>query len=227
MIKKKNYHPKILLLHNRLAQEYGKPRWQPGYDPLTELIFTVLSQHTSDSNRDIAFARLRKKFPNWELVRDAPKQEVAEAIRTAGLWKIKSARIQSLLRMITERFGKLSLDFLAKLDTNQAKEILLSLDGVGLKTAACVLLFSLHRPLFPVDTHIFRITKRVGLIPQKATPDDAHQILQESVPGKIMYPFHINLIRHGRLICKAERPECNQCCIYDQCKYYSKSKLNN
>lgn len=225
MLKKKSNHPKILLLHNRLVREYGKPKWQPGYDPLTELIFTVLSQHTSDSNRDVAFAKLRKKFSNWELVRDASKQEVAEAIQSAGLWKIKSVRIQSLLRMITERFGKLNLNFLAQLDTIQAKELLLSLDGIGPKTAACVLLFSLNRPVFPVDTHIFRVTKRIGIIPQKATPDDAHQIMQEIVPGKIMYAFHINLIRHGRVICKAQQPLCDRCCIYDQCRCYS--KLNN
>jgi endonuclease-3 len=227
MLKKKNNHQKILLLHSRLGREYGVPKWKPGFDPLTELIFTVLSQHTSDNNRDMAFSRLRKQFSNWEEVRDAQRKEVAIAIRSAGLWRIKSVRIQTILRIITDQFGELNLNFLKKLETDKAKEILFSLDGIGLKTAACVLLFSLNRPVFPVDTHIFRMSKRIGLIPQKATPDDAHQIMQSSVPARLMYGFHINLIRHGRVVCKAQTPLCDRCCIYDQCSFYKKQIRNN
>ena len=220
MLKKTKDRPKIRLIHNRLGKEYGIPKWEPGYDPLTELIFTVLSQHTSDKNRDTAFARLQKQFPKWEQVRDASVRAVESAIRSAGLGRIKSARIQALLRTINDRYGKLRLDFLQKLPTEKAKEILLSFDGIGPKTAACVLLFSLARPVFPVDTHIFRISKRLGLIPVKSDPDDAHRIMQELVPDKLMYPFHINLIRHGRAVCKSNRPICERCCIKDSCNYY-------
>jgi endonuclease III len=224
MLKKKiNHRNKIRLLQNRLSKQYGIPKWEPGYDPLTELIFTVLSQHTSDKNRDHAFARLRKLFPSWEQVRDAPIKYIESAIHTAGLGRIKSARIQSLLRTITERYKTLNLDFLKDLPIDTAKQILLSLAGIGPKTAACVLLFSLEKPAFPVDTHIFRVTKRVGLIPQKSNPNTAHRILQEIVPDKWMYPFHINLIRHGRAVCKAGRPLCEICCIRDQCNYYKKA----
>ncbi|MDI6783290.1 MAG: endonuclease III [bacterium] len=220
MLSKANQRKKIRRLHNRLGKEYGIPVWEPGYDPLTELIFTVLSQHTSDKNRDTAFARLQKRFPKWEVVRDAPGKAVESAIHSAGLGRIKSARIKALLRTITDRYGKLSLDFLQQLPTVKAKEILLSLDGVGPKTTACVLLFSLARPVFPVDTHIFRVSKRVGLIPAKSNPDDAHRMMQELVPGKLMYPFHINLIQHGRAVCKSSRPLCERCCIKDNCNYY-------
>jgi endonuclease-3 len=225
MLKKQIKHrTKIRLLQQWLDKEYGSPKWEPGYDPLTELIFTVLSQHTSDTNRDKAFANLRMKFPDWELVRDAPIKSIESAIQTAGLGRIKSARIQSILRTITERYKTLNLDFLKDLSTDTEKQILLSLDGIGPKTAACVLLFSLQRPVFPVDTHIFRVTKRIGLIPQTANPDTAHQILQELVPDKLMYPFHINLIQHGRKVCKAGKPLCEICGINSYCNYYLAKK---
>lgn len=228
MLKKKiSQISKIRLLHNRLGKEYGIPVWESGYDPLTELIFTVLSQHTSDSNRDKAFANLRTLYPTWEQVREAPIKSIESAIQTAGLGRIKSARIQSLLRTITTRFGKLSLDFLKDLPTGKAHEILVSLDGVGPKTAACVLLFSMQRPVFPVDTHIFRVSKRLGLIPQKVNVDQAHQILQSMVPDNLMYPFHINVIQHGRKVCKAGRPLCEMCSIRDQCNYYKQYRNPN
>ncbi|MFB3897134.1 MAG: endonuclease III [bacterium] len=222
-----SHRNKIRLLHNRLGKEYGVPVWESGYDPLTELIFTVLSQHTSDTNRDKAFMQLRTLFPTWEQVRDAPIKSIESAIRTAGLGRIKSVRIQSLLQTITARFGKLSLDFLKDLPTGKAHEILVSLDGVGPKTAACVLLFSLQRPVFPVDTHIFRVSKRLGLIPLSADADAAHQILQDLVPDNLMYPFHINLIQHGRKVCKAGRPICELCSIRDQCNYYKQYRNPN
>jgi endonuclease-3 len=184
------------------------------------LVGTILSQNTNDVNRDRAFARLRERFPDWSQVRDAPAEEVIETIRSAGLANQKGPRIQEALRRITQERRELSLDFLADLPLEEARTWLLSLDGVGPKTAAIVLLFSLGRPAFPVDTHVHRVSRRLGLIGQRTSAEKAHGILEEWLPQHWYYAFHVNVIRHGRQVCHARKPRCEICVLRDLCDYY-------
>lgn len=210
----------VLRLHERLLAAYGTSVRQPG-DPLAALVSTILSQNTNDVNRDRAFARLRERFPTWEAVRDAPPEAVIEAIRPAGLAPTKAPRIQEALRRISAERGALSLDFLADLPLEEARTWLLAIPGVGPKTAAIVLLFALGRPAFPVDTHIHRVARRLGLIPPRASREQAHELLERLLPPDIYYPFHINLIAHGRAVCHARNPECDGCILRDGCAFYS------
>ncbi len=203
-------------VHERLLAAYGAPVRQPG-DPLAALVSTILSQNTNDVNRDRAFARLRERFPTWEAVRDAPVEEVMEAVRPAGLAPTKAPRIQEALRRISAERGALSLDFLADLPLEEARTWLRAIPGVGPKTAAIVLLFALGRPAFPVDTHIHRVARRLGLIPQQVSREQAHELLEALLPPDIYYPFHINLIAHGRTVCHARNPECARCVIREDC----------
>ncbi|MDY0020410.1 MAG: endonuclease III [Anaerolineae bacterium] len=212
----------LLELHRRLTEAYGMPLRDPRYDPLSELVSTILSQNTNDRNRDLAFNRLRAHFPTWEEVRDGSEAEVIEAIRPAGLAPSKGPRIQAALRHITEEHGELSLAFLQALPLEEARAWLTALHGVGPKTAAIVLLFSLGRPAFPVDTHIHRVTRRVGLIPATTTREKAHELLEHLVPPELYYPFHIQLIEHGRAVCLARRPHCERCTLQEFCDYYKK-----
>jgi len=202
-----------------LLQAYGAPA-RPRLDPLSELVSTILSQNTSDVNRDRAFERLRERFPTWEAVRDARARDIVQAIRSAGLSQQKAPRIQEALRTITRERGKLSLDFLAAMPVEEAKTWLTHLNGVGPKTAAIILLFSLDRPAFPVDTHIHRVTRRLGLLDPKVSAEKAHAILEALVPDKLYYPFHVNLIRHGREVCQARRPRCEVCSLRRSCDYW-------
>jgi endonuclease-3 len=208
-----------LVVHRRLADQYGERPNRPRLDPLAELVSTILSQNTNDRNRDRAFASLRERFPTWERVRDAPVAQVEEAIRTAGLARTKAPRIQAALRRITEARGELCLDFLADAPLDKARAWLTSLEGVGPKTAAIVLLFAFGRPAFPVDTHIHRVSKRLGLIPPKTSRERAHLLLEAILPVEIYYPFHLNLIRHGRETCGARRPACSRCSLLDLCPH--------
>ncbi|MFN2184617.1 MAG: endonuclease III domain-containing protein, partial [Anaerolineae bacterium] len=192
----------------------------PHLDPVSELVSTILSQNTNDDNRDVAFDRLRSQFPTWQQVRDADTDAVIEAIRPAGLANQKGPRIQEALRRITQERGELELDFLAGWPVQDAKAWLNSINGVGPKTAAIVLLFSLGRPAFPVDTHVHRVTKRLGLIGPNVSREKAHQELERLVPEEAYYPFHLNLIRHGRQICTSRNPKCAQCSLRDLCNYY-------
>jgi endonuclease-3 len=210
----------ILHIHNLLLQEYGDHPWQPG-DPVAALVSTILSQNTNDVNRDKAFGRLRKRFPTWEEIRDAPLEELIEAVRPAGLAPTKAPRIQDALRRITEERGKIKLDFLKEMTLEQARAWLLSIPGIGPKTAAIVLLFALGMPAFPVDTHIHRVSRRLGLIPEKTGREKAHALLEDLTPPDIYYPFHLNLIEHGRAVCRARRPECERCVLQDDCAYAS------
>ncbi len=210
---------KVKAVHEALLEEYGPRRWRQRLDPLSELIYTILSQNTSDVNRDRAYERLKKRFPTWERVRDAQVEEIAEAIRPGGLAKVKAPRIKSILHTITERRGKLSLDFICQMEIEEAKEWLGSLTGVGPKTTACVLLFGCGRPAFPVDTHVYRISKRLGLISRKASTQEAHQTLEDLVSPRDYYAFHLNLIAHGREVCKARRPRCEICGLASYCDY--------
>lgn len=211
---------KITAVHQRLLEAYGEPRWRRSLSPLDQLVSTILSQNTNDVNRDRAFAGLRQRFPTWEEVRDAPVQEVIEAIRPAGLANQKGPRLQKALQRITEERGELSLDFLADLPLKEARAWLMSFDGVGPKTAAIVLLFSLGRPAFPVDTHVHRVSRRLGLIDQGVNAAKAHELLEVLVPPDWYYAFHLNVIHHGRQVCHARKPKCHACVLRDLCDFY-------
>lgn len=178
---------------------------------------TVLSQHTSDVNTARAFAGLKERFPRWNDVVGAPVRAVADAIRSGGLADQKAPRIQSILREIERREGTLSLARLEDLDDHEVEDYLCSLPGVGPKTAACVLVFSMGRAAFPIDTHVHRVAKRLGWIPETASADRAHALLKTTVPPEIRYELHLQLIAHGRTICKARNPSCSQCVLLDVC----------
>ena len=211
---------KTIEVHRRLLEEYGEPTWRPHMDAVSELVSTILSQNTNDVNRDVAFDRLRSRLPTWEQVRDADLEIVIEAIRPAGLANQKGPRIQDALRRITRERGELDLDFLADWPVEDAKDWLCAINGVGPKTAAIVLLFSLGRPAFPVDTHVHRVTKRLGLIGPRVSREKAHTSLEGLVPETDYYPFHLNLIHHGRQICSSRSPKCGECPLRDLCQYY-------
>jgi endonuclease-3 len=204
----------------KLQQKYGEPRWRQSLSPLDELISTILSQNTNDGNRDRAFAALRQRFPTWEAVRDAPLSAVVETIRTAGLAQQKGQRIQAVLRSITEQRGRLELDFLKEMDAEEAQQWLRQFKGVGPKTAAIVILFSLNKPAFPVDTHIHRVTRRLGLIPESASAEQAHRLLAEIFEPGEYAAAHLNIIRLGREICQARKPKCPICPLQEECTYY-------
>jgi endonuclease III len=210
-------------VHRRLLATYGEPQWRPHLDPVSELVSTILSQNTNDTNRDLAYSRLREQLPTWEQVRDAEPEAVIAAIRPAGLAKQKGPRIQAALRFISQERGELSLDFLADWPVDRAKAWLSSINGVGPKTTAIVLLFALGRPAFPVDTHVHRVTGRLGLI-GRASREKAHDELEALVPAEAYYAFHLNVIRHGRQVCASRKPRCPTCVLRDLCGYYQVSK---
>jgi endonuclease-3 len=212
---------RIRWVYERLIEVWGTPDWEPDGDALGGLIATILSQHTSDLNSARAYERLRSAFPDWSAVRDAPVEVVADAIRVGGLAQVKAERIQRVLRAIGGRAGgALDLDYLGNLSLSDARDSLLALPGVGPKTAACVLLFSLGRPAFPVDTHVWRVTRRLGLIDPKVTADAAHVELERQIPPEWRYTMHVDLIQHGRRICHAQRPDCERCALRARCHYY-------
>jgi endonuclease-3 len=204
----------------RLMETYGSPQWRKHLPPLDELISTILSQNTNDVNRDRAFQSLQERFPSWEEVRDADPQLVIEAIRSAGLANQKGPRIQSLLQAITEEQGKLDLEFLRHLEPKEVQKWLLHFKGVGPKTAAIVMQFSLDIPAFPVDTHIYRVSGRLGLRAPNVNADAAHKILADLFPPESYYAAHLNLIRHGREVCHPRKPACERCVLQDLCPYY-------
>ncbi len=182
-------------------------------------MLTILSQSTSDTNRDRAYEILRSRFPNWEDVRKARRSQVEDAIRSAGLWKQKAQVLQETLDALHERNGGLEMDFLERMSDAEVIDYLTAFRGVGVKTAACVLCFSMGRPYMPVDTHVHRMARRLGLIADRATAEQAHSILNrdDSVPPEIRFTFHIQLIRHGRAVCRARRPACEECVLGDLC----------
>ena len=213
--------PEILVqqVHQRLLKFYGQPTWQNPLPPVDELISTILSQNTNDTNRDRAFNFLRQHFPTWEAVRDADTTSVIAAIRPAGLANQKGPRIQQVLREITAERASLDLGFLKDLPVEEARTWLMKFKGVGPKTAAIVLLFSLGRPAFPVDTHIYRVTGRIGLRPEKMSVEDTHTYLEKLFPPETYYDAHLNLIRLGREICAARKPACPRCPLREICNY--------
>ena len=185
---------------------------------IDEIVMTVLSQHTSDVNSSRAFNGLRSRFSSWEEVLDAPTEEVADAIRSGGIAQVKATRIQQILGEIERREGKLDLSRLSSLPDEEVNGYLCSLPGVGPKTAACVLLFSMGRPAFPVDTHVHRVTTRLGLINERTTAAKAQQLLEPRIPPELRYELHMQLIRHGREICKPGIPLCSSCALFDLCE---------
>lgn len=199
---------------------YGYPGWRPWLPPLDELIDCILSQSTTDRNRDRAFGQLKERFPTWENVLNAPVEEVIDAIRPGGLSNQKGPRIQAVLRRILEERGELSIDFLGDLPVEEAKAWLVRFDGVGPKTAAIVLCFGFNMPAFPVDTHIHRVGQRIGFLPQGISADKAHPVMEAIVPPDDYYAFHLNLIRLGREICHARKPDCAHCPLQAYCDYY-------
>lgn len=211
---------KAQAVHQGLMDVYGRPQWRPHLDPISEVVSTILSQNTSDVNRDRAFDRLRARFTTWEVVRDAPVEAIEEAIRSAGLAQQKAPRIKGALRFISQERGELSLDFLKDLPVDQAKAWLTQIKGIGPKTAAIILLFSLGMPAFPVDTHVHRVSRRLGLIGPKVSAEKAHDFLEDLLPAGLYYPFHLNVIRHGREICNARNPKCEICPLQTLCDYY-------
>ncbi len=212
---------RAIRIHERLLAFYGEPIWRNPLPAVDELVSTILSQNTNDINRDRGFNALRTKFPTWEEVRDAHPQDVIDAIRSAGLANQKGPRIQQVLRSITEERGSLDLSFLGDLSVDEARAWLTRFHGVGPKTAAIVLCFSLGKPAFPVDTHIYRVTGRIGLRPERMTVEQAHPHLESLFPPETYYPAHLNIIRLGREICTARRPYCEKCPIVDLCDYGS------
>jgi len=206
-------------IHERLLEFYGEPIWRNPLPAIDELVSTILSQNTNDINRDRAFNALRAKFSTWEQVRDAQTNDVVEAIRLSGLANQKGPRIQQVLRSITEERGGLDLSFLKELSVEDARNWLTKFNGVGPKTAAIVLCFSLDMPAFPVDTHVYRVTGRIGLRPEKMTVEQGHPHLESLFPPETYYAAHLNIIRLGREICQARRPRCEVCPIIKLCDY--------
>ena len=219
---------RVLAIRDRLRAMYGRPRNSPHADPVHELVLTILSQNTSDTNRDVAYAGLRARFGSWEEVRDAPTDEVEEAIRRGGLAPTKAPRIQAVLREIsrlndagTSRSAQsgepIDLDWLRDAPREEAIPFLTGLPGVGRKTAACVLIFAFDRPEIPVDTHVHRVGGRLGLFRENAGFDEAHDEMLAITPPADAYELHMNLIRHGRELCRPANPRCGECALSRMC----------
>lgn len=212
---------KIVRICDTLDEYYGKKEWTQAEPILDELIFTILSQNTTAKNCKEAYAHLRERYPDWNTVRLARTEDIADAIRPAGLANIRARRIKSILGDIYARQGNYDLEWVANLPDKEAADTLLEFPGVGRKTAACVLMFSHGKQILPVDTHVYRVAVRLGLIPEVGE-EKAHDLLQEMLPRERIYSFHINMVAHGREICHARKPECYICPINKECDYYAK-----
>lgn len=208
-----------LQVQRLLRREQGPFRPKPRLPELDELVATVLSQHTSDVNSERAFASLKERFPAWEDVLGAPTAAVADAIRMGGIADQKAARIQRILAEVAELEGRLDLARLRELDDEAVEAYLTALPGVGPKTAACVLTFSMGRPAFPVDTHVHRVALRLGWVPARATAEQAHVLLRDLVPPAIRYDLHLALIVHGRTVCRPRQPACDRCVLRPRCVF--------
>ena len=213
---------KVNAVFERLSAKYGRPKWKRSGPAMDVLILTILSQNTNDRNSGEGFRRLKAAFPDWAAVEKAHWRTVAAAIRVSGLANVKSRRIRDILRRIREERGSYSLEFLKRRPLAEARQYLSDIPGVGPKTAACVLMFSFGMPVFPVDTHIHRVSRRLGFIPEKTGPAQAHDLLQALVRDDRVYPFHMLLIRHGRDTCHARRPACAECVLRGLCPYREK-----
>jgi len=212
-------------MHSNLVQQittqletaFGIPRWQGPGKPLDSLVLTILSQSTNDRNRDAAYRQLVEQFPDWETLMNAPVELVARAIRTAGLSNQKSVSIQKALRWIYSTFHTFDLAFLCDMEPQQVIDMFLQLKGVGIKTISVVLMVTCGVDIFPVDTHVHRICKRLGLVPEKANAEKTHHLMQPLVPKGKAFSLHINFLKLGRTICKAQKPACRECPISNLC----------
>jgi endonuclease III len=207
---------RVRAIRDRLRELYRRPTNSVHRDPVHELVLTILSQNTNDRNRDVAYERLRARFGSWEEVRDAPVSEVADAIRPGGLAETKAPRLQDVLRRLGD---PIELEWLRDAPRQQAIDYLIALPGVGRKTAACVLIFSFDRPEIPVDTHVYRVGDRLGLFREGASFDEAHDEMRAVTDPEDAYELHINLITHGRLVCRP-RPRCHACALRRMCPAY-------
>jgi endonuclease-3 len=202
-----------------LTPSYGRTEWRPHGDGTGELILTLLSQNTADSNSGRAFARLLERYPSWQAVIDAPLSDVEDTIRPGGLAPTKAPRLKQLLADVKDRTGGFDLSFLREMPLDEARQWLRDLNGVGPKTAACVLVFALGLPGLPVDTHVHRVALRLGLAPAKLTPEKVQSLLEASVPPEHQFLFHVMLIRHGRHTCSAQKPACGRCPLLPGCPF--------
>ena len=197
----------------QLGEAYGPVEWEPRYNPAEELVYTILSQHTSDINSERAFLNLMSVFGTLDAIADASTDDIEEAIKSGGLAKQKSVRIKQVLNIVRSDVGSFDLSFLGEMPLDESKAWLKDLPGVGPKTAAIILCFSLGMPAMPVDTHIYRVSQRLGLIGKKVSADKAHDILEPMISQEDVFAFHMYLIKHGRQICKAQRPRCDECVL--------------
>lgn len=211
---------RVRRIEGALAERYGRPRWGGPGEPLDELMLTILSQNTSDVNRDRGWRRLKERFPTWEAVADADEDALADAIAPAGLSRQKAPRMLAILRDVEQRFGALSLEALNDWTSDEVRDFLTAYPGIGPKTAACVLMFAMGRPVMPVDTHVHRIAGRLALIPERASFEEAHRTLERATPPELVYPFHIEMIRHGRALCRPTNPKCGACPVRGECRFY-------
>ena len=207
--------PKEVII--RLDCEYGPLHWQPSKDAVSVLVETILSQNTSDTNSGRAFKSLLETFDNWESVVSADVERITDSIKRGGLANIKAERIQAVLRRIWEERGSFDLAFLRGRPIPEAKAWLMRLPGVGPKTASCVLLFALGMPALPVDTHVFRVSWRLGLIDRRSSTEEAHELLERLIPEQQVYAFHMQMVQHGRRVCRARNPLCRRCVLEEIC----------
>ena len=212
-----DYRKRLREIMDLLKEHYGVPEPSGRTDPVDSLVTTILSQNTNDINRDKAKKKLDATFDSWQEILDADVEEVTEAIRVAGLGSTKAERIQTFLRTIKDEQGEFTLNHVNEMDKNEAKEYLQKFPGIGPKTAAVTLCFAFDRPVMPVDTHVHRLAKRFELIPDSTSRSKAHDILEEQVPDDRIYEFHINLIKHGRAVCKARNPKCQESFMAEYC----------
>ncbi len=218
-----DYRATIKDIRRKLIDAFGLPEWRPSLSPVDELVSTILSQNTNDLNRDAAFEQLKAAFPDWQAVMDAEPEAVIDAIRTAGLANQKGPRIQGALQDIARHTGgEISLDFLKEMDWDDARDWLMDIKGVGPKTAAIVLLFSMGIPAFPVDTHIYRVTGRIGIRPEALSVEKTHAFLEERIPVDYYYDLHLNLIKLGREVCGARKWHCFRCPVESLCTFDDK-----
>lgn len=203
----------------RLARAHGPRRWPGRRDPVDVLVGTILSQNTSGANSSAGFQRLKRRFASWDDAADAPARTIERCIRVSGLSRIKAPRIRRILRQIRADRAEIDLGFLAMMAADRAYEYLLRFDGVGPKTALCVLMFAFGMPVFPVDTHVYRIAGRLGLLPDGVTPARAHEALTPLIAPPDRYAMHVLLITHGRTICKARAPKCPECTLLPDCPF--------
>lgn len=218
---------KVRTITEKLEDRFGEPKRTGLSNPLDDLILTILSQNTNDANRDVAYRRLRERFADWEAVADAPLAAVADAVRPAGLGNQKAATIKNVLNWLEATRGALDLDFLCDLPVDEAQRLFTGLKGVGIKTISVVLMFSCGADVFPVDTHVHRICKRLGLVPEKAAAEKTHELMQPLVPPGKSLSLHMNFLKLGRTVCKAQKPRCAECPLAALCPSAVLSELPN